>query len=47
MDVIRIFSFLGAIIIGLLSLWLFGTIGGLLGAVVGWFVGSHVPRWLG
>lgn len=37
----QVFSFLGAIIIGLLFLWLFGTLGGLIGAVAGGFLISR------
>jgi hypothetical protein len=38
----NIASLLGAIICGLLALWLFGTFVGLLAAIGGWFLGAFV-----
>ncbi len=38
----NIMSLLGAIVCGLLALWLFGTFMGLLAAIGGWFLGGFL-----
>ena len=44
METKLVFNLSGAIIVGLLSMWIFdfGIIGAIAGAIAGWFIGGYL-----
>ncbi len=46
MDEDLFFAMIGAIVVGLLGMWVFGWIAGIVGLVIGFILGANFRDWL-